>query len=135
MNIRLTIKPIIASMLNQIQGLKERPDLDSEVPVPVSKLEKELDDILVLQKRHQSVGKLYNKLTEFLQERAFRLRELFNSNTLAVGSKYGKYAPELKVVGATPLRGARNRRAPAEAAAPASAPAEADKADAGGKAA
>ena len=119
MNQKLVIKAILQSVREQIQGLKERPDLAHEVPVSVAKLEAEAAELETLQGRHKNVGILYHKLTQFLQERAFRLRELFNRNTLAVGSKYGKYAPELRVVGAEPLGGARGRGKKSEESAPA----------------
>lgn len=107
MNLKLDVKAIVKSVLDQVQGLKERPDLASEVPVSVEKLESEAADFALLQAKHKKVATLCHKLTQFVQERAFRLRELFNRNTLAVASKYGKYAPELRVVGAQPLSGRR----------------------------
>lgn len=102
---RVHLKDLLAVARKQIEGMSKRPDVGTGLPYSIERLEASLKRVLDLDAQQERAKKALVALTEQLNDAAFKLRDETNRNISAAEVRYGKYGPELSVVGAQPLTG------------------------------
>lgn len=101
----MKVPEVLALARKQIEGLREQPEIAEGLRFAVEVLEADLDALLGLDARQERAKKILVILTEQIQKAAFELRDKLTRNIGTAQGRYGKYALELKAVGAKPLKG------------------------------